>query len=100
MNLELVMTMFDDENAANDAYEIVRKLHKDGAIEIQDVATLVKRRDGTSMIHDARDSEMKTSFLVVAMDCSLTHAHSRRALRVGSAHSHYSLSAPSAHPQR
>ncbi len=55
MNLELVMIIFDDENAANDAYEIVRKLHKDGAIEIQDVAALVKQRDGTSMIHDARD---------------------------------------------
>lgn len=55
MNLELVVTMFDDENAANDAYEIVLKLHKDGAIEIQDVAALVKQRDGTSMIHDARD---------------------------------------------
>jgi uncharacterized membrane protein len=55
VNLELVMTLFDDENAANDAYEIVRKLQKDGAIEIQDAATLVKRRDGTSLIHDARD---------------------------------------------
>ena len=55
MTLELVMTIFDDENAANDAYEIVRKLHKDGTIEIQDVATLVKQRDGTSLIHDARD---------------------------------------------
>ena len=55
MKLELVMTIFDDENAANDAYEIVRKLHKDGTIEIQDVAALVKQRDGTSMIHDARD---------------------------------------------
>jgi uncharacterized membrane protein len=57
VNLELVMTMFDDEHAANDAYEIVRKLHKDGAIEIQDAATVVKRRDGTSLIHDARDVE-------------------------------------------
>ena len=55
MNLELVMTLFDDENAANDAYEIVRKLQKDGAIEIQDAATLVKQRDGTSLIHDSRD---------------------------------------------
>ena len=55
MKLELVMTIFDDENAANDAYEIVRKLHKDGTIEIQDVAALVKQRDGTSLIHDARD---------------------------------------------
>jgi uncharacterized membrane protein len=55
MNLELVITIFDDENAANNAYEIVRKLHKDGTIEIQDVATLVKQRDGTSQIHDARD---------------------------------------------
>ena len=55
MNLELVMTMFDDENAANDAYEIVLKLHKDGAIEIQDAGTVVKRRDGRSLIHDARD---------------------------------------------
>src|SRR5262245_32431368 len=49
------MTMFDDENAANDTYKIVRELHKDGAIEIQDAATIVKRRDGTSRIHDARD---------------------------------------------
>ena len=55
MNLELIMTMFDDENAANDAYEMMRKLQKDGAIEIQDAATLVKQRDGTSRIHDARD---------------------------------------------
>ncbi|MFL5805371.1 MAG: DUF1269 domain-containing protein [Roseiflexaceae bacterium] len=55
MKLELVLTMFDDENGANDAYEIVRKLQKDGAIEIQDAATLVKRCDGTSLIHDARD---------------------------------------------
>lgn len=55
MNLELIITIFDDENAANDAYEIVRKLHKDGTIEIQDVATLVKQRDGTCLIHDARD---------------------------------------------
>ena len=55
MNLELVITIFDDENAANDAYEIVRKLHKDGTIEVQDVATLVKQRDGTCLIHDARD---------------------------------------------
>ncbi|HJZ50348.1 MAG TPA: DUF1269 domain-containing protein [Roseiflexaceae bacterium] len=55
MNLELVMIMFDEENAAIDAYEIVRKLHKDGAIEIQDAATLVKQRDGTSRIQDARD---------------------------------------------
>ncbi len=55
MNLELIMTMFDDENGANDAYEIVRKLQKDGAIEIQDAATLVKQRDGTSLIRDARD---------------------------------------------
>ena len=55
MNLELIMTTFDDENAANDAYEIVLKLHKDGAIEIQDAATVVKRRDGRSLIHDARD---------------------------------------------
>ena len=51
MNLELVITIFDDENAANDAYEIVRNLHKGGTIEIQDVATVVKRRDGTSLIH-------------------------------------------------
>jgi uncharacterized membrane protein len=55
VNLELIMTMFDDENAANNAYEIVRKLQKDGAIEIQDAATLVKKRDGTSLIRDARD---------------------------------------------
>jgi uncharacterized membrane protein len=55
MNLELVMTMFDDETAASDAFEIVLKLHKDGAIEIEDAATLLKRRDGTSPIHDARD---------------------------------------------
>jgi uncharacterized membrane protein len=55
VNLELVMIMFDEENAANDAYEIVRKLQKDGAIEIQDAATLVKQRDGTSRIHDIRD---------------------------------------------
>jgi uncharacterized membrane protein len=54
MNLELVMIIVDDENAADDAYEIVRKLHKD-VIEIQDVATVVKRRDGTSLIHDAQD---------------------------------------------
>lgn len=55
MYLELVMTMFDDENTANDAYEIVLKLHKDSAIKIQDAATVVKRRDGRSLIHDARD---------------------------------------------
>jgi uncharacterized membrane protein len=55
MNLELVMIIFDDESAADDAYEIVRKLHKDGTIEIQDVATVVKRRDGRSLIHDAQD---------------------------------------------
>jgi uncharacterized membrane protein len=55
VNLELVMTMFDDENAASDAFELVLKLHKDGAIDIQDAATLVKRRDGRSLIHDARD---------------------------------------------
>jgi uncharacterized membrane protein len=55
VNLELIMIMFDDENGANDTYDIVRNLHKDGAIEIQDAATLVKRRDGTSLIHDARD---------------------------------------------
>jgi uncharacterized membrane protein len=55
VNLELVMIIFDDENAAADAYEIVRKLHKDGTIEIQDVATVVKRRDGRSLIHDAQD---------------------------------------------
>jgi len=55
VNLELTITIFDDENAAYQAYEIVRKLHNDGAIEIQDVATLVKQRDGTSLIHDAQD---------------------------------------------
>ncbi len=55
MNLELVMIMFDDEDAADDAYKGVRTMQTDGMIDILDAAMLVKRRDGTSQIRDTQD---------------------------------------------
>jgi uncharacterized membrane protein len=55
MNLELIMITFNDENAADGAYKGMRTMQTDGALDILDAAMLVKRRDGTSQIHDTQD---------------------------------------------
>src|SRR6266511_3557921 len=55
MNTELVMTMFDGEEAASAAYEALRRLEQNGGIAILDAATLVKHGDGTSEIKDTQD---------------------------------------------
>src|SRR5262245_58071270 len=59
MNTELVVTMFDGEDAASTAYEALRRLEQDGGIAILDAATLVKHGDGTSEIKDTQDVDAR-----------------------------------------
>src|SRR5262245_47330695 len=59
MNTELVVTMFDGEDAASTAYETLRRLEQDGGIAILDAATLVKHGDGTSEIKDTQDVDTR-----------------------------------------
>src|SRR5262245_52792811 len=59
MNTELVVTMFDGEDAASTAYEALRRLEQDGGIAILDAATLVKHGDGTSEIKDTQDVDTR-----------------------------------------
>src|SRR5262245_60129009 len=59
MNTELVVTMFDDEDAASAAYEALRRLEQDGGIAILDAATLVRHGDGTSEIKDTQDVDTR-----------------------------------------
>jgi len=54
MNAELVVTVFDGEDAASAAYEALRQLEQTGGIAILDAATLVKHADGTSEIKDTQ----------------------------------------------
>ncbi len=59
MNTELVVTIFDGEDAASAAYESLRRLEKDGGIAILDAATLVKHSNGTSEIQDTQDVDTR-----------------------------------------
>ena len=59
MNTELVVTMFDGEEAASAAYEALRRLEQNGGIAILDAATLVKHGDGTSEIKDTQDVDTR-----------------------------------------
>src|SRR5262245_7591587 len=59
MNTELVVTMFDGEDAASAAYEVLQQLEQDGGIAILDAATLVKHGDGTSEIKDTQDVDTR-----------------------------------------
>ncbi|HEX9372330.1 MAG TPA: DUF1269 domain-containing protein [Roseiflexaceae bacterium] len=59
MNTELVVMMFDDEDAASAAYEALRRLEQNGGIAILDAATLVKHGDGTSEIKDTQDVDTR-----------------------------------------
>src|SRR6266496_5108942 len=59
MNTELVVTMFDGEDAASAAYESLRRFEKDGGIAILDAATLVKHSNGTSAIKDTQDVDTR-----------------------------------------
>src|SRR5262245_41480872 len=59
MNTELVVTMFDSEDAASAAYEALRRLEQNGGIAILDAATLVKHGDGTSEIKDTQDVDTR-----------------------------------------
>ena len=59
MNTELVVTMFDGEDAASAAYEALRRLEQDGGIAILDAATLVKHSSGTSEIKDTQDVDTR-----------------------------------------
>jgi len=59
MNTELVVTMFDVEDAASAAYEALRRLEQNGGIAILDAATLVKHGDGTSEIKDTQDVDTR-----------------------------------------
>ncbi|MFL5802438.1 MAG: DUF1269 domain-containing protein [Roseiflexaceae bacterium] len=59
MNTELVVTMFDGEDAASTAYEALRRLEQNGGIAILDAATLVKHGDGTSEIKDTQDVDTR-----------------------------------------
>jgi len=68
MNTELVVTMFDGEDAASAAYEALRRLEQNGGIAILDAATLVKHADGTSEIKDTQDVDTRhgASFGVIS----------------------------------
>src|SRR5262245_8829076 len=59
MNTELVVTMFDGEDAASAAYEVLQQLEQDGGIAILDAATMVKHSDGTSEIKDTQDVDTR-----------------------------------------
>src|SRR6266545_2793396 len=59
MNTELVVTMFDGEDAASAAYQALRRLEQTGGIAILDAATLVKHSDGTSEIKDTQDVDTR-----------------------------------------
>src|SRR6266511_2441580 len=59
MNTELVVMMFDDEDAASAAYAALRRLEQNGGIAILDAATLVKHGDGTSEIKDTQDVDTR-----------------------------------------
>ena len=59
MNTELVVTMFDGEDAASVAYEELRRVERDGGIAILDAATLVKHSNGTSEIKDTQDVDTR-----------------------------------------
>jgi uncharacterized membrane protein len=59
MNSELVVTMFDGQDAASAAYEALRRLEQNGGISILDAATLVKHADGTSEIKDTQDVDTR-----------------------------------------
>jgi len=59
MNTELVVTMFDGEDAASAAYEALRRLERDGGIAILDAATLVKHSHGSSEIKDTEDVDAR-----------------------------------------
>jgi len=59
MNTELVVTMFDGEDAAGAAYEALRRLEQSGGIAILDAATLIKHGDGTSEVKDTQDVDTR-----------------------------------------
>ncbi|HJZ47115.1 MAG TPA: DUF1269 domain-containing protein [Roseiflexaceae bacterium] len=59
MNTELVVTMFDSEDAASAAYAALQRLEQNGGIAILDAATLVKHGDGTSEIKDTQDVDTR-----------------------------------------
>jgi uncharacterized membrane protein len=68
MNTELVVTMFDGEDAASAAYQALRQLEQNGAIAVLDAATLVKHADGASEIKDTQDVDARhgASFGVIS----------------------------------
>jgi uncharacterized membrane protein len=55
MNAELIIMIFDGEDAANATYAALRQLERDGGIAILDTATFVKHSNGTSEINDSQD---------------------------------------------
>jgi uncharacterized membrane protein len=59
MNTELVVTIFDGEDAASAAFQALRQLEQNGGIAILDAATLVKHADGTSEIKDTQDVDTR-----------------------------------------
>jgi uncharacterized membrane protein len=59
MNTELVVTMFDNEDAASAALEALGRLEQNGGIAILDAATLVKHADGTSEVKDTQDVDTR-----------------------------------------
>ena len=59
MNTELVVTMFEGEDAASNAYQALQQLEQDGDIAILDAATIVKHGDGTSAIKDTQDVDTR-----------------------------------------
>jgi uncharacterized membrane protein len=60
MSVELIIATFEkSENQAGEVLESVKRLQKDGALELEDAAVIVKRKDGEVEIEDVGDVDSK-----------------------------------------